>query len=212
MMCFKNNRKEVDKEHDVLIEEMLKKISISNKNSYFCRNLSSYRSEALRNSHYYGNLRIKYMGFNFSLLAMFGAYLGIYLNLVSSLNSWWVGLLSLFLSMIPYFIYFGKVMLDKSYTISFEHSNLSHFNDFNINSPKISIKNCFKKFEDLIKLNDENFMKNDLKTLLKLYFYQANYKKIGENLRLCLYIGIILFFVGIVLSIISIPIYDFFTK
>jgi len=151
------------------------------------------------------------MGFNFSLLAIFWAYFGIYFNLVGSLISsqldpntsiWWIGLIILICAVVIYSIRFIVVMLNKSYTISFKHSNLSHYKDFDINFPKISNKDCFNKFLNILKETKENLIKNDLKTLLKHYFYQANYQKVGVNLRKCLYRGIILFFIGILSSII----------
>ncbi len=204
-MCFKNKREKIEKKNKDLIDEMLKEIRLIDFSSYFRKNLSSYRSEALRNAHYYGNIRVKYIGFNFSLLAIFLAYFGIYLNLNSSLLEpttlrSGICLIILILPIAIYSIYFMVVIPKKSYTTSFGHSNLSHYKVFDIDYPKISNKDCFNKFRDLIKEGDQSLIKNDLRTLLKQYFYQANYQKVGVNLRICLYVGIFLLFVGIVQS------------
>ena len=202
-------QKNIEQKNKDLIEGMLKEIKLIDLSFYLKKNLSSYRSEALRNVHYYGNIRIKYIGFNISLLAFFLAYFAIYLNLnlsqLAQITSiWWIDLILILILLMPIFIYFILfiiVMLDKSYTTSFEHSNLTHYKVFNIDYPEILNKDCFNTFRNLIKEDKETLIKNDLKTLLLHYFYQANYKKAGEKQRKCLYLGIRLFFVEIVISL-----------
>ena len=57
-------------------------------------NISNYLSLALRNTHYYGNLRIKYVSFNFTFNAFFASILAIYISITVNFNFslWYIGL------------------------------------------------------------------------------------------------------------------------
>ncbi len=205
-----NRKKEKIKKANLdLIEKTLKKFNDPKLEKPINENLSSYRSEALRHVHYYGNLRLKYVGLNITLFTIFFAYIGTYLNLGISLGifdidpfnpNWWGITITVLSPLIIYLISCVVLIIKKSYTISFDHSNLSHYYGFVKNYPKLTKDEC-DKFLGLIKKKKEELRNDDLKTLYQYYFYQANFDKAGERGRRYLYWGIFLFIVEIVISL-----------
>ncbi|KKK43968.1 hypothetical protein LCGC14_1052600 [marine sediment metagenome] len=101
------------------------------------------------------------------------------------------------IGLIIYLIYFLKLFQKKYKTISFSNNlNLHHYTS-------LFPKEEYRKIDDLsdyLKLAENYSAKDDLKTLFLLYFYQANYNRIGLKVRKCLIIGTIDLIVSIIIS------------
>ena len=57
-------------ENTNLLDRKFKNLELSEDNKYLKESLKNYLSLALTNTHYYGNLRIRYVSFNFTFLAL----------------------------------------------------------------------------------------------------------------------------------------------
>ncbi len=68
------------------IKNKFQNLSDNNLDEYVKKNLSNYLSDALRITHHYGNLRIKFVSFNFTFLALFASILAIYISLLANFN------------------------------------------------------------------------------------------------------------------------------
>ena len=91
------------------IKEIFDKINEKEKlNEYIEQNLSGYLTNAIRLALYYGNLRIRYVGFNFTLIAFFVSILAFYMPLIVSFNTS-LGNTGLPL-IIGFFVYLGLFM------------------------------------------------------------------------------------------------------
>lgn len=186
-----------------LIEDKLKGYILD---GYIEKNLSGYLANALRITHYYGNLRIKYLGFNYSVIAFFASTIAIYMSFSASINLW------LLFSGVPIiiglFLYYKKFkpLHDKSFdTISLKkHKDLQHYSCImDKNEYPELIDGHLNKFLKLLKANKQNNpIKNDLETLILQYLYQANYNNIALRMRECLLYGFKALIITIAISIV----------
>jgi len=182
-------------------------------------NLADYLSLALRNTHYYGNLRIKYVNFNFTFTGFFASILAIFISftLNSDVSLWYIGL-PIMVGLVLYFSYFLILLIVKFNTISFDLYHLQHYSSImdNIEDyPNITIKNL-NNLLTLIEKNENNkereqtdpkkprielnLMKNDLKALVFQYLYQINYHRVALIMRNCLIYGSLNLVISIVAS------------
>jgi hypothetical protein len=171
-------------------------------------NLGNYLSLALRNTHYYGNLRIKYVSFNFTFTALYASILAIFISftLNSNLSLWYIGL-PIMVGLLLYFIYFLILLIVKFDIVSFDLYHLQHYSsilDKIEDYPNITIKNL-NNLLALIDKNENNkereqtnpkkprikldLMKNDLKALIFQYLYQTNYHRVALIMLNCLTYG-----------------------
>ena len=182
------------------------------------KNLVNYLSLALRNTHYYGNLRIKYVSFNFTFTAFFVSILAIFISFIldTNLSLWYIGL-PVVVGLVLYFTYFLILLIMKFDTISFDLYHLQHYSsilDKIEDYPNITPNNL-NNLLALIEKNEKNeereqtnpkkpriklnLMINDLKALIFQYQYQANYNRVALIMLNCLIYGSF----NLVLSIVS---------
>ncbi len=184
----KKEKKEVKKSNTDIIAQEINKLNTSNIAKHLKKNLSSYISNAQRIAHYYGNLRIKYVTFNLTFLALFASIVAMLISLIANFNpSLWIIGIPILIGFITYFVIVIIVVLRQYNTISFNHSDLLHYSCFQnmTDFPKITA-NSNREFTKLFTEQDENVLiMNDLKTLIKQYFHQANHEKIAYKMRKC---------------------------
>ena len=110
-------RKDKEKKNITKFKNDLKALGEEEINKHVKKNLHYYLSNALRISEYYGKLWIKYVGFNFTLIAFFISMLIFYIPFLSDLYPlFWgyiVGVFSIgfILYLIPYlYLFFINTM------------------------------------------------------------------------------------------------------
>jgi hypothetical protein len=175
------------------VRKIIDNFKLADLNDDIQKDLSSNLSFALRITNYYGNLRIKYDTFNFTFIAFFVSILAIFISImIDSILPLWHVVLPIFMGLILYSTNFLILFIKKYDTISFKHFDLQHYSSImDIHDyPKIKYRHLIK-FIHLIKkektqerANDsEKKIKNDLKTLILQYLYQANYIKGALRMR-----------------------------
>ena len=198
------NKDEIMKNNTEGIKEMLKEFNENNLDKYVKKNLTGYLSNALRITQYYGNLRIKYLSFNYTLIGFYASIIAIFISLSALINPWLsISGLPIIIGLI---IYFRKFMAlhNKSFdTISFNQSDLQHFSCIMDRTEYPILKQeSLKKFMSLLKASEENNpIENDLTALILQYFYQANYNNVGLKIRNCLIFGMKVLVYLIILSV-----------
>jgi len=202
---MKNNELEDNEKKNDNTIKLIDKLTENDINDYIRDNLQNYLSNALRITHYYGNLRIKYVGFNFTLTAFYISTIGILISIVLRMDpSLLWSVLPLGIGFLSYIIYLS-VLVSKEYaTITFNHSNLQHYDvlmkeDQYPNIPDKELGDFIK----LIKKENKNYsIVDDLKALIKQYLYQINYNRLARRLRKWLIAGLLIFFLTLAITLI----------
>ncbi len=191
LKILREQKKNIEKNNTTIIEDNLISIIKLNKQNLDNTEILSYISDAMRNTHYYGNLRIKYVGFNFTFLGFFTSIIAIYVSLFRDnpniiLCRGWPMIVVFF----GYLVTFLVIVLNKYDTIKFDHAYLRHFSSIMDKKDYPYIKSeHIKEFNKLIGADGPTSMRNNLKTLLLQYQYQRNYSRLALLMRKCLIYG-----------------------
>jgi len=173
-------------------KEIFKNFNENNLDEYVNKNITSYLSNALRITHYYGNLRIKYLGFNYTLIGFYVSTIAIFISISGVINPWLsISGIPIIIGLVIYFKQFIPLHNKSFDTISFNQSDLQHYSCImdRREYPKLN-KGHLKKFMNLLKKSDENNpIENDLAAIVLQYLYQANYNNVGLKIRECLLFG-----------------------
>lgn len=202
---MKNNELEDNEKKNDNTIKLIDNLTENDINAYIRDNLQNYLSNALRITHYYGNLRIKYVGFNFTLTAFYISTIGILISIVLRMDpSLLWGVLPLGIGFLSYIINLS-ILVSKEYaTITFHHSNLQHYDvlmkeDQYPNIPDKELGDFIK----LIKKENKNYsIVDDLKALIKQYLYQINYNRLARRLRKWLIAGLLIFSLTLAITLI----------
>jgi len=194
-----------------LINDVFKNFNKDNVSQYAKNNLDEYLSEANKITHYYGNLRIRYLGFTVNFIAFFISTITFYMTLVLSLNPilWFTGLLLIGVFFV-YLGYFIRYITKRFNTITFKHSNLQHFHVFKKMTEYPDIhKDDLKNFLKLIDKNEGRYsIIDDIKALIKQYLYQINYNEVANKVREYLVSGFVWYIVSLIISLVLLGIFS----
>lgn len=196
----KEKKKSVEELNLDLINSKIENLKMSELKSYFTENLSSYLSSAQKLALYFGNLRIKYVTFNFTLIAFFASISALYISLIANINLDLVQTgLPLLLGLALYFLILLVPLLRGYKTKSFEHEDLLYYSCvLDVKKYPNQVVKDLDGFTGLFKnLSEEELIKNDLKTLILQYFHQINHDKVAQKLRKLLVIGLIILIISI---------------
>lgn len=187
------------------LEDILKEINIDNLDNRIKDNLGNYISINFRILSSYRNVKQTYLIFNFLTLLIYISFFGIWFiyKHISFLLDPWRSLDFLLVVIgapfIVYFLYLCRVLLLISNSLNLSYPNPRDFK--RIKSNDFEFTNTFyNHFKNFLNQNEEDLIKTEIRTLIKLEFYQNNYQKIIEKLKFALILGILCFSASILLS------------